>query len=180
MAREWKHLLNFRCTCCGNCCREPIVLVTDTDIRRIIQHTGQTPADVVRFYKPKEIDWSKRNSGWIKFKSGRRIMGLRRNKNGCQYLGEDDLCTIYEHRPVTCRRYPFDVELDEEGDVEFLSISNSVECPYELDGNNTPGQIKALCKWEEEEETPYNENIKVWNRKQKLGGKKKFLKHLGF
>ena len=180
MAREWKHLLNFRCTCCGNCCREPIVLVTDTDIRRIVKQTGQEASDIVRFYKPKEIEWGTDKPGWINFKSGKRILGLRRTKRGCQYLGEDDLCTIYDHRPITCRRYPFNVELDEGGDVEFLSISDSVDCPYELDGHNTPGQIKALCNWEDKEETPYNEKVNAWNRKRKIGGKTKFLKHLGF
>jgi Fe-S-cluster containining protein len=156
------------------------VLVTDTDIRRIVKQTGQEVTDVVRFYKPKEIEWGTDKPGWINFKSGKRILGLRRTKRGCQYLGEDDLCTIYDHRPITCRRYPFNVELDEGGDVEFLSISDSVDCPYELDGHNTPGQIKALCNWEDKEETPYNEKVNAWNRTRKIGGKTKFLKHLGF
>ena len=107
-------------------------------------------------------------------------MGLRRNSRGCQYLDGDDRCTIYEHRPVTCRRYPFDVEFDEGGGIECLSISGSVECPYELNGYNTLGQIKAICTWEEEEEVPYYDKVKVWNRGSNLGGKKAFLKHLGF
>ncbi len=180
MAKAWKHLLNFRCTGCANCCREPIVLVTDEDIRRIISHTSQKASQIVRFYQPDEIDWSSRNPGWITFKSGQRIMGLRRNRHGCQYLGKDDLCTIYEHRPITCRRYPFDVEFDSEGNIELLGISNTVECLYELDGYNSPGQIKALCKWEEEDEIPYFQKVKSWNRRKKTGGKRKFLKHLGF
>ena len=96
-------------------------------------------------------------------------MGLRRTENGCQYLGEDDLCTIYDHRPVTCRRYPFDVEMDEQENIELLSISDSVECPYELDGYHALGEIKALCVWEEEEENPYFEKIEIWNKKKKTG-----------
>ncbi|MDA0745278.1 MAG: YkgJ family cysteine cluster protein [bacterium] len=180
MSENWKELLNFKCTCCGNCCREPIVLVTGEDIRRIVKHTNQDPADVVDFYKPSEIAWGKKQPGWINMKKGRRIMGLRRTENGCQYLGEDERCTIYEHRPITCRRYPFNVELDEEGDIQLLSISDSVECPYELDGENSLKQIRALCDWEEKEETPYNECVEAWNKKKKPGGRKKFLKFLGF
>ena len=180
MAKEWKHLLDFRCTGCANCCKEPIVLVTDQDVKRIMKHTGQTAEEIVDFYKPSEIEWGKREPGWIKLSSGRRIMGLRRKKIGCQYLGEDDLCTIYEHRPVTCRRYPFDIEFDEKGKIEFLSISDSVECLYELDGHNTTKELKALCTWEEKEEEPYYEKLKEWNRKRKRKGKKKFLTYIGF
>ena len=36
MADDWEHLLNFRCTCCGQCCREPIVLLTDEDVKRVM------------------------------------------------------------------------------------------------------------------------------------------------
>lgn len=180
MAQTWQNLLNFRCTCCGNCCREPIVLVTDTDVRRIIDHTKQEATDIVDFYKPSEIEWGKDQPGWFHLKSGRRILGLRRNENGCQYLGKDDLCTIYEHRPITCRRYPFDLEIDKKGDIQLLSISQSVECPYELDGQNSLKEIKALADWEEKEENPYLEKLEIWNKKKKVGGKKTFLKFLGF
>ena len=180
MAQDWKKLLKFRCTCCGNCCREPIVLVTDEDIRRIIAHTHQNPLEVVDFYTPEDVEWDTDQPGWIHLKSGLQIMGLRRNDQGCQYLGEDDLCTIYEYRPVTCRRYPFDVEMDESGAIQLLGISKSVECPYERDGYHTLGEIKALCTWEEEEDNPYNAKLAVWNAQKKPGEKRKFLKHLGF
>ena len=176
---EWKDLLSFRCTLCGNCCREPIVLITDEDIRRIMHRTNQEVGEIAAFYKPSEIEWSKSQPGWIKFESGKKIMGLRRTENGCQYLGEDDRCTIYEGRPVTCRRYPFDVEMDENEDIELLSISDSVECPYELDGYNALGEIRALCVWEEEEENPYFKKIESWNKKKGKGSKEDFFGHIG-
>jgi Fe-S-cluster containining protein len=180
MGENWRDLLRFKCTCCGNCCREPIVLVTDDDIRRIMRRTHQEATDIVDFYTHDEIEWSKKKPGWIKLKSSRRIMGLRRNEDGCQYLGDDDRCTIYEHRPVTCRRYPFNVEIDDNDEIEFLSISDAVECPYELDGQNSAEQLKAVCDWEDEEEIPYHDKVKKWNRGKKRSGRRKFLAYLGF
>lgn len=180
MAKTWKRLLRFRCTCCGNCCREPIALVTDEDIRRIVRHTGRTAGNVVEFYTSDEIEWSLSNPGWIRLRNDQRIMGLRRNERGCRFLGRDDLCTIYEFRPVTCRRYPFNVEFDDRGGVEFLGISDAVECPYELDGENSLMQIKAVCDWEESEEQAYFKRLESWNRRERAGGTREFLRYLGF
>ena len=171
MGEDWLGLLKFRCTCCGNCCREPIVLVTDTDVLRIMAHTGQDAIDIVDFYAPDEIEWSKKKPGWIRLKSKRKILGLRRTNEGCQYLGANDMCTIYSHRPITCRRYPFNVEIDENDEIEKLSIAEAVECPYDLDGDVSLQQLKANCDWEDEEEIPYHDRVRQWNRK--------FLEFLG-
>lgn len=178
MGQKWEKYLNFRCTCCGNCCREPIVLITDADIRRIQEKTGQKAEEIAAFYPPSEIEWGLDNPGWIKFDSGWHIMGLVRKEDGCQYLGEDDLCGIYENRPVTCRRYPFDVEFDGDGELSLLGINDSVECPYELDGQNSKKAIKALVEWEDEEEQPYFKLVNRWNKKKKPGQPDQFLEHL--
>lgn len=178
MGEAWEKYLNFRCTCCGNCCREPIVLITDEDIRRIRAFTGQAPDEIADFYPPSEIEWGLDNPGWIKLDTGWHIMGLVRKEDGCQYLGEDDLCGIYEHRPVTCRRYPFDVEFDENDELSLLGINDSVECPYELDGKHTKKGIKALVEWEDREETPYFKLVTRWNKSKSPGNAAAFLAHL--
>lgn len=178
MGKKWEKFLNFRCTCCGNCCREPIVLITDADIRRIQELTGQASSEIAAFYPPSEIEWGLENPGWIKLADGLHIMGLIRKKDGCQYLGEDDLCMIYENRPVTCRRYPFDVELVEDDGLSLLGVNDSVECPYELDGHYEKKDIENLVAWEEEEEQPYFKLVEAWNRKKRRGNEDKFLAHL--
>ncbi|MBE82005.1 MAG: hypothetical protein CME21_05515 [Gemmatimonadetes bacterium] len=178
MGKEWEKYLNFRCTCCGNCCREPIVLITDADIRRIQKLTGQKSEKIATFYAQSEIEWGLDNPGWIKLDGEWRIMGLVRKEDGCQYLQEDDLCGIYENRPVACRRYPFDVELGENNELTLLGINDSVECPYELDSKYEKKQIEELVKWEDEEEQPYFKLVETWNKKKKSGGAAKFFDHI--
>ena len=91
--------------------------MTDEDVRRIIEGTNQAACDVVDFYKPSEIEWGRRSARLDTFEVwSARYGDCAGPESGCQYLGEDDLCTIYDYRPVTCRRYPFDLEFDEAGD----------------------------------------------------------------
>jgi Fe-S-cluster containining protein len=153
-------------------------LITDEDIRRIQKLTGQPANEIADFYTPTDIEWGLENSGWIELDSGWHIMALIRKEDGCQYLGEDDLCEIYENRPVTCHRYPFDVEFDSDGELSLLGINGSVECPYELDGHYEKQKIKALVEWEDQEEQPYFKLVEAWNKKKKPGGPEKFLSHL--
>ena len=59
-----------------------------------------------------------------------------------------------------------------------MSISDAVECPYELDGHNPSRQLEAVCDWEQREEKPYFEKVEAWNRKKGKGTREDFLKHL--
>jgi len=54
-APDWHRYLNFRCTGCGNCCRNTVVCITDGDIRRIVEGTGKSPRDFVCFYTHDEV-----------------------------------------------------------------------------------------------------------------------------
>lgn len=37
---------------------------------------------------------------------------LKNVDNMCVFLNEDDRCSVYKHRPVGCRLYPFTYDLD--------------------------------------------------------------------
>ncbi|HLC90832.1 MAG TPA: YkgJ family cysteine cluster protein [Candidatus Nanoarchaeia archaeon] len=90
---------NFKCTKCGQCCR-PIVKVTERDIARI-EETGWKRE---HFLAPDPR------------KEGSSVKDTLRQKNFvCMFLqkqldtnGETIFtCSIYDHRPDTCRKYPF-------------------------------------------------------------------------
>jgi len=49
----------------------------------------------------------------------------------------------------------------------FSYIQPATECPYELDGDNDPGELKALHENYERECREYHERIAEWNRLQR-------------
>lgn len=168
MDAESRRNLRFRCTGCGKCCRETVVLVTHDDVQRVMDGTGMPAKEIVRFYGPDEFEMEKRHPFWIRFSTGRAVMGLKWKASGhCRYLGKDDLCTIYESRPITCREYPFGVELKANGDVDRVTITHVVDCPNEWDGNNTPSAIRALCGLNERQSDAYVAKVRAWNRLRK-------------
>jgi Fe-S-cluster containining protein len=140
--------------------------------------TGRPAAEIVEFYDSTEITTSQRDRGWIEMRAGRRIMGLRKKRGGCQFLKEDQ-CTIYEHRPVTCRRYPFNLVLDEQGKIQELSIHRAVKCLYELDGRQSRRELKQTSDWEDRQDATYYGLVKEWNRSKARGTKLAYLRFLG-
>ena len=67
---------------------------------------------------------------WVKFNDQKAVMALRSIQDRCVFLNDEtNLCTIYEHRPVTCRDHPFNVTFSETGAVEKISLSKLSSAP---------------------------------------------------
>jgi Fe-S-cluster containining protein len=82
----------FRCVKCGECCR-PVVKLTKEDITQI-EEAGHKKADFVVVDPNNNITQDT----------------LKRVKGVCIFLkkdGEEFVCSLYEHRPDVCRKYPF-------------------------------------------------------------------------
>jgi Fe-S-cluster containining protein len=181
-ASDWRRYLKFRCTGCGNCCRDTLVCITDGDIRRIIAGTGQSPRDFVRFYTLDEVAVARDDQLWVKFDTGKAVMGLRAVDDRCVFLDDaTDRCTIYEHRPLTCRDHPFRITFSDSGAIEKISLSRIVKCPHAWDGDNSRRELKKTAYWNEREEARYIKKVKAWNRHND-GPKTRpeFLRFLGF
>jgi Fe-S-cluster containining protein len=179
--RNWRKYLKFRCTGCGNCCRDTVVLLTDADVRRIREGTGKPVEEFVHFFSVGAVEMGKRHPLWVRFSQRRATMGLKWKEGHCGFLDDDNnRCTIYEHRPVTCREHPFNVTLSETGAVERLSISRIVPCPYELDGKQTLRGIKSAVYWNHRQSEVYHEKIRKWNRRREgRRTPREFLRFLG-
>jgi uncharacterized protein len=181
-AQNWQKYLKFRCTGCGNCCRDTVVCVTDEDLRRIVAGTGKSPEEFVRFYSPDEVSMGRDDPLWVKFGSKKAVMALRARDHRCIFLdSKTNFCTIYEHRPVTCRSYPFKLTLSDKGAVKKMFLSRIVKCLHAWDGNNTRRSLRAVHSWNERQQEAYVRKIRTWNQ-QRSGSRTRaaFLRFLGF
>ncbi len=108
----------FACTLCGECCRNRVIVLYEEDVRRL---EGAGYRD---FYEP-TTDLERELTG-APYK-------MKMKEDGSCIFLEGNRCVAYEHRPDTCRRYPFIV-----GD-DFILVSLS--CPgvkWDEEGNPEP------------------------------------------
>jgi len=77
---------------------------------------------------------------------GRSIRGNINNKTACPLLGSDGSCSIYEHRPLTCRlAHSFSVKKCR---ASFQKDRNKVEIPVSLDLlQGISGIIEGAYEW---------------------------------
>lgn len=100
------------CTKCANCCRTLHPIVTDEDIARIALHLRMTEKEFIAAYLERDEEEG----------------GYRIKKSPCPFLGDDNLCKIYDVRPEKCRGYPF----TDKPDFVFMTMThanNAVVCP---------------------------------------------------
>lgn len=173
-------LVKFRCTGCGNCCKGTAVYITPEDVHRIAEGTGKSPREFIRFFYDTFLTITKRDTFALRFGKQRAVMGLKWKSGHCMFLGEDNMCTIYDHRPVTCRQHPFNVTLSATGAVERLSLSRIVTCLYEMDGNVSKRHLSNLLNWNDRQTVAYEKTVKAWNKTDpKEPTRNAFLRFIG-
>ena len=99
------------CLDCGACCKNYSPRFTGPDIRRIAKHLRLKETEIISTYLQADED-------------GDFVL----RSKPCPFLGDDNYCGIYEHRPTDCRRFPYTDE-----DVLLkkpkITIKNSSFCP---------------------------------------------------
>ena len=181
-------LLSFRCTGCGNCCRDPLLPLTDADLRRILDETGLTPQRVVKWVTSREIDLAPGSENFVSLRTGSKVMVLRHTRGHCRFLGSDNRCTIYSIRPLGCRIFPFDPDFGRNDRLVRLRMIDATDCPYDSDGKNDVRELLRLHRATESELGSYHARVAAWNREQKQRKRRgqspspaaAFLRYLGF
>ncbi len=158
--------LNFRCTGCGNCCKDPLLPLTDEDIQRIVARTGDKVSDIAQIVDKTAIDMGDEPEAFVNLRQGRRVLVLRHARGRCIYLGDDDRCTIYEDRPLGCRVYPLDPEFNNKKKLRRLTLIKATECPHDMDGHVEVETLYSLQQkyWKAHE--VYYAKVAAWNKEQ--------------
>ena len=99
------------CTKCANCCKILGPLFTEADVSRIAKHFRMRLLVFEDMYLRVDEDNDK------VFKS-----------MPCPFLGEDNLCSIYDIRPKACREFPH-TDRKKIYQINHLTIQNTLICP---------------------------------------------------
>jgi hypothetical protein len=79
----------INCLECANCCTTTGPILSDTDIKRVAKHLRMKDVDFVAEYVQVDED-------------GDQVF----ESMPCPFLGADNYCSIYDHRPKACKEYP--------------------------------------------------------------------------
>jgi Fe-S-cluster containining protein len=124
---------------------------------------------------------AQRSPYWVRFADKKAVMALRWANKHCTFLDDDNRCTIYEQRPVTCRQHPLNIELSDTGALQRLSMSRTTPCPHDWTGNLQRRDLVALVRWNDQQSDQYLTKVKEWNRHPPAEQTRPaFLRFLGF
>jgi Fe-S-cluster containining protein len=157
--------LDFRCTACGNCCRDLRVAVTIGDVARLAAATGSAPDALVAWLAPDAVDMTGEPESFVELSEGRRLMVLGQRDGACQLLRADNRCGAYAARPRDCRAFPFDFDEPHRPGPRRLTLLPLDRCEYALDGQNDPTTLDAddRARWSELRD--YQSVVARWNRR---------------
>ena len=182
--------LRFRCTSCGNCCRDLRVPLTDADLRRLVDATGRPASQIVAWLPTGEVDLTGEPGSLVLLDhdGGHALMALAQQGGACIFLDEDQQCGAYAARPGNCRLYPFAATFGRRGGIRRLRLLAGTRCDYARDGHNEPHELRAADERRWAEHRTFLAQISRWNREQRrrsrlghrLQGARSFLAFLGF
>jgi Fe-S-cluster containining protein len=172
--------LKVKCSRCGDCCRIPIVPVTHRDVARLVRHTGLPVSALVRFCPSSEMEYDTGSGLWIKFKTVKRAMVLRKRQERCIFQTPERACSVYEARPQTCRTFPYSIDIDGRK-VTGITLNrvmdcNAIRCPK---GCIDIHAVIADVRKENREDGEYHRIVERWNLSHSDGTAKDFLKFAG-
>lgn len=101
----------INCLECANCCTTTGPILSDTDIKRVAKHLRMKDVDFIADYVRVDED-------------GDQVF----SSMPCPFLGDDNYCSIYEHRPKACKEYPHTDRVKQHQLLDLHKLNQSI-CP---------------------------------------------------
>jgi len=168
--------VRFKCVQCGNCCRDKdfIITITHKDTIRLANHLKcdlkELLSKYIGFYQVREELENRLVFPAISTYRGNAFLGLRKKSDGsCLFLRDDNLCDIYEARPMVCRSFPFIFKV-KEGYLSWGLMAKAEEICPGLGQGETVSE-KSLVKMGREilrELEEYMKIVSIWNHHAKV------------
>lgn len=98
------------CLSCAHCCKTTSPIVTARDVERLSKGLKIRPSDILEKYMNAD------GASWVM------------NSAPCPFLGPDNFCSVYDHRPSACREYPH-TNRRRMIQIMDLTINNTFVCP---------------------------------------------------
>jgi hypothetical protein len=99
------------CLQCAQCCKTTPPMLFEKDIERLAGHLRMRPGKFVEQYLVLDTDG---------------IYAMR--STPCPFLGADNYCSVYEHRPKACREFPHTTHRRMYQKMQ-LAVTNAAICP---------------------------------------------------
>ena len=103
------------CLTCANCCKTTSPIFYQKDIERLAKLFRMRPVEFIQNYLHVDVD-----DDYVL------------NSAPCPFLGEDNYCSVYEHRPNACREYPH-TNRKKMVQIMDLTYKNTLVCPAVLE-----------------------------------------------
>jgi Fe-S-cluster containining protein len=139
--------------------------LTDRDLSRLLVATSGSAA-LVEWLAADAVDMTGEPESFVELPEGRRLMVLRWHDGGCALLREQ-LCSVHERSPLSCRLYPFNVTPGRRGGIHRLRLLDVTDCDYERGNAASARDVATLAQQQRRELAAYAERVCRFNRLQK-------------
>ena len=107
----------FNCTKCGLCCGD-----TEQKTRHILLLESEVNEISAQTHQPKQTFTTE-----VTDKAPYTYEMKKTNQGKCLFLKDNNDCSIYLHRPLICRFYPFELKFVHDKNQYFFDFT--LECP---------------------------------------------------
>ncbi|MEW6035716.1 MAG: YkgJ family cysteine cluster protein [Candidatus Micrarchaeota archaeon] len=146
-------MLNPCSMCPAHCCKSYTITLTAFDVLRAMQATARPFSEFAVLHQARLLAFDPDTTLDMEDDSWVYILGFK--SHPCVFLGKDNLCTIHENAPMSCRRYPF--QLDGKLNTRFCPLPSQLVFRLKGADIRTEPLVREL--------EAYKKIVKEWNRK---------------